>query len=265
MNRKILSALLIAVITGLMYINCMLNIPVTNENQETEKLTVAEEVKEETELVSGITKEINDLLSKSDNTLYSGITNDLQSTIFYSLSKATISVNETEMVAQAPEVITVKFTSDELNCRTSPDPNSEVITAFPIGQEIQTVGTEGEWVKVKLGEETYGYVHGNYLRDNNPLQYIGEYKLTYYTDSVECCGKAGQPTASGVYPVDGVTIATDPSIPFGTKLVINNHIYTVQDRGGAIKGNVIDVFKDLPHQALLELGVDYADVYIYTE
>ena len=41
--------------------------------------------------------------------------------------------------------------------------------------------------------------------------------------------------------------------PFGTKIVIDGHTYTVQDRGGAINGNRIDIYFD-SHQAALNFG-----------
>ena len=44
-------------------------------------------------------------------------------------------------------------------------------------------------------------------------------------------------------PQEGRTIATDWNIiPAGSEVMINGNIYIVEDRGGAIKGNVIDVF-----------------------
>lgn len=60
----------------------------------------------------------------------------------------------------------------------------------------------------------------------------------------------GNPTASGVMPTVGRTIATDPSIvPTGAtvKITIPSHpqyngIYVAEDTGGAINGNIIDLF-----------------------
>ena len=36
-------------------------------------------------------------------------------------------------------------------------------------------------------------------------------------------------------------------------MIINGHTYTVEDRGGAIKGNKIDIYVD-SHQEALKLG-----------
>lgn len=80
------------------------------------------------------------------------------------------------------------------------------------------------------------------------------YVITAYCACVQCCGKTDGITASGVKAVEGVTVATDKSIPFGTKIYIDGvGERIVQDRGGAIKGNRIDLyFSD--HQSALNFG-----------
>lgn len=104
---------------------------------------------------------------------------------------------------------------------------------------------------------------------------LGEFKLTAYCGCSKCCGKWGEnrpvdeygktivKTAGGYRAVEGVTVAADISIlPYGTKVIINGHEYTVQDRGGVINGNKIDIYFE-SHQAALEFGVQYAEVYVY--
>ncbi len=56
----------------------------------------------------------------------------------------------------------------------------------------------------------------------------------------------GNRTYTGVWPIAGRTIAADPSvIPLGSKVFIEGIGYrTVEDTGGAIKGNKVDVFMD---------------------
>jgi 3D (Asp-Asp-Asp) domain-containing protein len=55
----------------------------------------------------------------------------------------------------------------------------------------------------------------------------------------------GQRTASGTWPAVG-TVATDPEvIPLGTNLYIEGYGEAVaEDTGGAVKGNIIDVYLD---------------------
>ena len=68
--------------------------------------------------------------------------------------------------------------------------------------------------------------------------------------------------ATGKPGVEGGTIAVDPSVsPSGTQVIIGGHIFTAEDCGGAIKGNKIDIYVN-NHQKALELGVNYADVYL---
>ena len=94
------------------------------------------------------------------------------------------------------------------------------------------------------------------------LTSIGTYELTAYCACKKCCGKTDGITASGVIAVEGVTIAADTKIhPFGTNIIIDGHEYTVQDRGGAIKGNKIDIYFE-NHQKALEFGVQYKDIYV---
>lgn len=80
------------------------------------------------------------------------------------------------------------------------------------------------------------------------------YTLTAYCPCKKCCGKTDGITASGAKAIQGVTIAADTSVlPFGTKVEIDGKVYTVQDRGGAIKGNRIDIYFD-SHEEALKFG-----------
>ncbi len=106
---------------------------------------------------------------------------------------------------------------------------------------------------------------------------LGEYKLTAYCGCSKCCGKwgenrtldeSGKPivyTANQTIAKEGVTIAADISVlPYGTEVIIDGHRYIVQDRGGSITGNKIDIYFE-SHQAALEFGVQYKEVFIERE
>ena len=71
---------------------------------------------------------------------------------------------------------------------------------------------------------------------------LGTFKLTAYCPCSKCCGKSNGITASGTKATAGRTIAAPSNFKFGTKVVINGNTYVVEDRGGAIKGNKIDLF-----------------------
>lgn len=82
----------------------------------------------------------------------------------------------------------------------------------------------------------------------------GYFTITYYCACSKCCGPyATGTTASGTKVQAGRTIATSSKYPFGTQMKIFDHIYTVEDRGGAIKGNKIDIYVD-SHSEALKLG-----------
>ena len=87
--------------------------------------------------------------------------------------------------------------------------------------------------------------------------YLGTFTLTGYCNCAECCGTAGNPTASGVMPTSGHTVAMG-GVDFGTQLLINGTVYTVEDRGTPY-GHV-DIYFD-SHSEALNFGLQYAEVY----
>ena len=89
---------------------------------------------------------------------------------------------------------------------------------------------------------------------------LGVYKITAYCGCEKCCGNTHGITASGTHVTAGRTIAAPSDIPFGTQLVINGHTYTVEDRGGAIKGKRIDIYFE-SHDEALNFGVQYIEVF----
>lgn len=103
----------------------------------------------------------------------------------------------------------------------------------------------------------------------NEWENIGEFKITAYCSCEKCCGvwAENRPngvvyTASGEKAEAGKTIAVDTSvIPFGTEVKIGDVIYTAQDTGSAVKGNVIDVYYD-SHEEALNHGAKYQKVEV---
>lgn len=92
---------------------------------------------------------------------------------------------------------------------------------------------------------------------------LGQFKITAYCNCSKCCGKwAGGPTASGVMPQAGRTIAVDPKvIPLGTKVIIDGHTYVAEDTGSAIKGKKIDMYFS-SHSQAMAWGVKHKNVSI---
>ncbi len=97
------------------------------------------------------------------------------------------------------------------------------------------------------------------------------YHYSYYLDvQATCYGKAdgsGSITATGTLAREGV-IAVDPKvIPLGTTVYVKGSYKDIgvcyaEDTGGAIKGNIIDVYMEGTLQQLLQFGRRNMRVYI---
>lgn len=101
--------------------------------------------------------------------------------------------------------------------------------------------------------------------------HIGEYTITAYCGCQKCCGKyaLNRPNgivygASGIELVEGVSVASP--LPFGTKLLINNNEYIVQDRTAQwveqkYDNKIVDIYFD-NHADAETFGKQIADVWI---
>lgn len=104
------------------------------------------------------------------------------------------------------------------------------------------------------------------------LELIGTFRATAYCPCVKCCGIWSedhpdrgddyvQRTSSGTIPEEGRTIAADWDVlPEGSEVILDGHTYIVEDRGGAVKGNSIDIFFE-SHEAAVEFGVQEVELY----
>ena len=87
--------------------------------------------------------------------------------------------------------------------------------------------------------------------------YLGTFTLTAYCNCAQCCGTAGNLTASGTVPTAGRTVAM-AGVPFGTQLLINGNVYTVEDLGTPY-GHVDIYFNS--HSEALAFGLQSVEVY----
>ena len=91
--------------------------------------------------------------------------------------------------------------------------------------------------------------------------------VTAYCPCEKCCGEyADGYTASGHKIEKGERfVAAPPGIEFNTMVIVpgynNGRAVPVMDRGGAIKGNHIDVFLDT-HEQALQWGVQFLPVEV---
>ena len=71
-----------------------------------------------------------------------------------------------------------------------------------------------------------------------------------YTAAADECGKSDGVTASGLKVAENRTLACPANFPFGAKLRIEGMgEYRCEDRGGAIKGNHIDIYMETKKEA----------------
>lgn len=95
-------------------------------------------------------------------------------------------------------------------------------------------------------------------------------KATSYTNDIACTGKSGGHTATGTVPrrnSDGSrwsSVAVDPSvIPLGSKLWIEGYGFAIaEDVGGAVRGNIIDLFFTGGTEEYRSWGTHNVRVYI---
>lgn len=165
--------------------------------------------------------------------------------------------------------------------------NWKVIATLPKHSEVIVIKekfTDDQLYDLVLYNNNYAYMYSKYLSTQKQTQtqktktettsysnsaptvsgnYLGKFSTTAYCNCSRCCGKwAGGPTASGVMPKAGRTIAVDPKIiPLGTKVIINGNTYIAEDTGSAIKGKKIDIYHD-SHSSALAWGRRTVDVYL---
>lgn len=171
---------------------------------------------------------------------------------------------------------TVKmYTTTEVNIREFASVDSKRVSTVGINKELviyKNFNVDG-WRRVKYNGNDF-YICSKYLSDK-PIEIkkevkspkenktsnknsksgklIGRFKITHYAgDGI---------TSTGRKPIVGRTIAVDPRvIPYGSRIIINGHTYIAEDCGGAIKGNVIDMFVGSTKEAY-QKGVYYTEIY----
>lgn len=93
---------------------------------------------------------------------------------------------------------------------------------------------------------------------------LGTYRITGYCGCEKCSG-GHTLTSSGTVPTANHTISADLSqLPLGTRLMINGLVYTVEDEGSSVRGNVLDIYYD-SHEEALANGVFEAEVFLLNE
>ena len=90
---------------------------------------------------------------------------------------------------------------------------------------------------------------------------LGRFTITGYCGCEQCSGGHNL-TFSGTVPTPNHTISADLDyFPLGTRLEIDGIVYTVEDKGSSVNGNILDIFYG-SHEEALAKGTYTAEVFL---
>lgn len=98
---------------------------------------------------------------------------------------------------------------------------------------------------------------------------ISKMNTSAYCSCATCCGKSNGITSSGAPAKEWYTVAAGAGLPIGTVIYIpaladkpNGGWFVVEDRGGAISNNKIDIYMS-SHASAIQFGRKNLECYIY--
>lgn len=257
-KKQFLTSFFLICVSVVLFCGIMSDIETNNQKYITEQSQLIQNNNNEVDTVSNIITEKENIVKNIENINH---------------------IEEDKQTEQSFETEENMYSVTTINIRESPDMNSKIITTVPTNTLITIVSRENGWYKVKRDNQYY-YIKDTLLskekqqitiasrnaepridnNNNNNRISLGTYKLTAYCGCAKCCGKSTGITASGARAKSNYTIAAPSNLAFGTKIEINGQLYTVEDRGGAIKGNRIDIYFS-SHSEALKFGVQYKEVF----
>ena len=124
-----------------------------------------------------------------------------------------------------------------------------------IEEQQETIALQQEKIRQQEKELDELLEEVNRVKEENQKLQFFSMVATGYCACEQCCDKEDGITASGKKAQANHTVAMPEGFSFGTMVEIDGMgIYTVEDRGGAIKGNRIDIYFD-SHEEALEFGI----------
>lgn len=148
--------------------------------------------------------------------------------------------NTAEIIALQNELDTLKIIDE---AKTN-EINKKESNIAELNTKVEDLTKELEKKKVTSRSSSERITDGEYVA----------FTATAYCPCAQCCGKTNGITASGTKATAGRTVAMSSSYSFGTKIEIRGlGTYVVEDRGGAIQSNRIDIYFDT-HQEALNFG-----------
>lgn len=165
--------------------------------------------------------------------------------------------NGTQITMQQGSLIVLGAEDSKTSAEVS-DQNAQksALLAETKSKEADAAAEAAKKNQNRTGETPVGVVVTEESKDYSKGASLGNFQIVGYYGE----GK----TYSGAYTKANHTIAADTDVlPLGTKIFIGDTVYTVEDIGSAVKGNMIDIYFDSYEEAanVTRLGRRYADVY----
>lgn len=129
----------------------------------------------------------------------------------------------------------------------------------------QIVEAEAEPVAIIATDSTAAPAEEIFFAERIPSGHwesAGRYRMSHFCPCRKCNGRNAGRTASGAPMVVGRTVATGREYPFGTKLLINGQIYTVEDRG--VPNGCVDILTE-SHSEANRRGVFRSEIFVWKE
>ena len=131
---------------------------------------------------------------------------------------------------------TVTTNGSNLNVRTGAGTDNAAITQLPNGTEVEVIGTEGGWVKIRLPERE-GYVCGDYLTIHDASTGDGSFSLSFDSEELSCLMELfGGGGGSALTPAGNLTLIDD----YGSASSTGKQFITVQTKAGNTFYLIID-------------------------
>ena len=138
-------------------------------------------------------------------------------------------------------------------------------------QKIIQISSKAVQVASRSGDRSVAQNSANALAAKvaNITPTVSTFNTSAYCACVSCCGKTNGITSSGQKASSWYTLAGGKNLPIGTIVYIpalsnkpNGGWFVVQDRGGAITNNKLDIYMDSHGQAL-QYGRKSLECYVY--
>ena len=161
----------------------------------------------------------------------------------------------------------VKYQNEEEIERT--EISSQVIKE-PVEKIVQ-ISSKAVQVSSRAGDRTIAQNAGNALAAKvaNITPTVSTFNTSAYCSCASCCGKSNGITSSGQKATSWYTLAGGKNLPIGTVVYIpalsnkpNGGWFVVQDRGGAITNNKLDIYMG-SHSEALAYGRKNLECYVY--